>query len=681
MELHRCRFVHWQPQPIDALAFSTDGQYLAVGRANSDIEIWNVANGWHWERTIAGGENRSVRSLIWVCMKSQQRLLSAGLHGNITEWNLQALKPFRSTDSYGGAVWCMAAENSGERIAAGCDDGCIRLFRLNDSVGEGVDYIKSFTRQEGRILSVCWSHDSAVIFSGASDGTIRKWDTLTGRCLQRITVESFGKEKTLIWAVRVLKDMTVISGDSLGHVQFWDGKQGTLLKSFSQHVADVLTVAVDDDEATVFAAGVDNKVTAFQRVLKDPQAPVQRWVCSGSARSHSHDVRALALFGSSLVSGGVDTKLCVYAAQNLANCRPLQIAPFPQRPIIQSVASLRVLLCQHPRMLELWYLGVEGEDHEKPQPVKLLEIQPKGEEHLISSALSADGSWVACSTVFGLKLFKIDLAELSVQKVVVHNAAQLAGNQMVFTPESSLLLVSTLTGRLEVLDLASLSSKHFFLLKGNPVAESIVSPATHMEVSSDGQWVAVGTVDNSIQVFNLDTLQRHVELPALDSQHTTFAFHPTGSILVVACVTNQFYLFDIEDRKLTDWSREYSHRLPQDLLRRREKITGIAFNPGQPSSLLLYGHSFICHVDLEKPVPVSDHGVKKRRLAPAAEDTNGHLNGCANVAGNNFQIITKYQSVLSVHFLKANSLVVVELPWLKVMQDFPDALHRPRYGT
>ena len=40
----------------------------------------------------------------------------------------------------------------------------------------------------------------------------------------------------------------VVSGDSLGHVQLWDGRHGTLLKSFSQHTADVTTLAIDGQE-------------------------------------------------------------------------------------------------------------------------------------------------------------------------------------------------------------------------------------------------------------------------------------------------------------------------------------------------------------------------------------------------------------------------------------------------
>ena len=50
LDVHRCRFVDWNPEAVDTLAFDATGTYLAVGRSDSSIEIWNVTNGWHMER-------------------------------------------------------------------------------------------------------------------------------------------------------------------------------------------------------------------------------------------------------------------------------------------------------------------------------------------------------------------------------------------------------------------------------------------------------------------------------------------------------------------------------------------------------------------------------------------------------------------------------------------------------
>jgi U3 small nucleolar RNA-associated protein 4 len=46
------------------------------------------------------------------------------------------------------------------------------------------------------------------------------------------------------WLVTPLSDGTVISGDSLGMVKFWDSRTCTQLQSFEAHGADVLCLVI-----------------------------------------------------------------------------------------------------------------------------------------------------------------------------------------------------------------------------------------------------------------------------------------------------------------------------------------------------------------------------------------------------------------------------------------------------
>lgn len=59
----------------------------------------------------------------------------------------------------------------------------------------------------------------------------------------------------------VLPDGTMVSGDSTGTLQLWDGQHGTLLQAFSQHKADILAVAASKDGNIVFATGIDVQVS------------------------------------------------------------------------------------------------------------------------------------------------------------------------------------------------------------------------------------------------------------------------------------------------------------------------------------------------------------------------------------------------------------------------------------
>ena len=79
------------------------------------------------------------------------------------------------------------------------------------------------------------------------------------------------------------RDGTVVSSDSLGRVQFWNGQHGTLEQTFSRHQGDVTCLAVSRDEQSVFASGVDTQVRECRRYCGTAVAhvvvPARRW-CS-----------------------------------------------------------------------------------------------------------------------------------------------------------------------------------------------------------------------------------------------------------------------------------------------------------------------------------------------------------------------------------------------------------------
>lgn len=465
-----------------ALAASVDGCAIAAGRGNGSIEIWIVAPGsvgWHCELTIPGRKDASLSCLLWcpsVCSR-RGRLFSAGLDGHIVEWDLQALRAKEVLKSYGGSVWQMVLEPTsallkciGERarstsdqssslstdsdsssdddedsrsededgflgvqkVAVACDDGCVRLFTLLE--GENLVYQRSFPRVLGRILSVAWSVDATKVFSGGSDGCIRCWDSKQLQELYRITAGLGGTgngSKLCIWSIVTLRDGTVVSGDSSGSTQFWDGKQGTLLNAHTGHKADVLALASSPNHQSVFSAGADGQIVQYQlvpesRVLADAARKGavdvgmglgERWVFVSSKRTHTHDVNALVVafpqvsddvveVGSKskssrrkrkklkkswmeqhqlisdqsgvipmLVSGGNDAKLFTYPANAFLAFHPHDVCPAPQRTPVSLALSSKlqkglIMMAQHEHQVEVWKINVSGSVSGQPGSVR-----------------------------------------------------------------------------------------------------------------------------------------------------------------------------------------------------------------------------------------------------------------------------------------------------------------------
>lgn len=58
---------------------------------------------------VPGQKGRSTDALCWV----GQRLFSAGLNGEITEYDLDALRPRYSVSAYGGPIWALSSNPQG----------------------------------------------------------------------------------------------------------------------------------------------------------------------------------------------------------------------------------------------------------------------------------------------------------------------------------------------------------------------------------------------------------------------------------------------------------------------------------------------------------------------------------------------------------------------------------------
>ena len=90
-----------------------------------------------------------------------------------------------------------------------------------------------------------------------------------------------------IWALAMLSNGQLVSGGGSGRLQFWDTRTGTLRQEFTEHNADVLTIAISPDGDSVFAAGIDERIAMFRRV-----SPAQGdWLpCDDCRMSGSQDM-------------------------------------------------------------------------------------------------------------------------------------------------------------------------------------------------------------------------------------------------------------------------------------------------------------------------------------------------------------------------------------------------------
>jgi small GTP-binding protein len=183
----------------------------------------------------------------------------------------------------------------GNRVASGGDDGTVRLW---DS-GSGRGLVVNEAHKGMGVCSVCWCPDGAFVASGGFDGAVRLWDSLISRELLALESHKGGFVNTVCWSPDGAR---VASGGWDGTVRLWDSGSGRVLVVLEGHKSWVRSVCWSPDGNLVVSGAADGTVRLWDSgsgrelvVLKGHEAGV-------SSVSWSPD-------GNCVASGGHDRKV------------------------------------------------------------------------------------------------------------------------------------------------------------------------------------------------------------------------------------------------------------------------------------------------------------------------------------------------------------------------------------
>uniref|UniRef100_A0A1A8MTH9 Cirrhosis, autosomal recessive 1A (Cirhin) n=3 Tax=Nothobranchius TaxID=28779 RepID=A0A1A8MTH9_9TELE len=681
-KVHRIRFFNHMPSAIRVMAFNSHTERLAVARADGAVEIFNFADNYYQEKVIPGRDGKAVEALCWV----GRRLFSAGLDGEITEYDLENLRPRNSMEAYGGPIWTISSNRQGTLLAAGCEDGTVKMFEVLE---DRIQFQRNLSRQKGRIISLSWHPTGSQIAAGMLD-MIKIFDAETGHATHRLLVErglqrTSNSQEVVVWSVAFLSDHTVISGDSAGKVQIWDGITGTLVRTHLLTKWDVLVLAVSPDESSVIAGTSEGTVVQFQFISSTVDQQDKQWVRTRTFKSHSHDVRALVHTDTAVVSGGVDTQLVVRPLLDKVEKNTQESAMrkiiFPHRNLVSCAKKAGLLLFQFSDHLELWRLG-ESDGNGKPgdslpvkrNPEKLIQLKRKGEDNICCSALSPCGGWLAYATVSSVRLYRLQLDNnISINKVSKLPKELNSVHQLSFSSDSSKLFASSILSSVIVVSVKELECKYLHTFK--PPSDSR-QPVHLLSPSEDGKWLATANTGGEIHVFDVHKLKLHCSVPVCGSCPTAVSIHPFSCSLVSVHADQQIFEFSLKQKEFTAWSRKLQKQGMHPLwLQRDTPITRVTFNPNNPTHILLHDTSMFCIVDQILPLPEEKTRFYNQSVLQSLSLGERLRNSHA------FKVCRNFQNLLCVDLMEDHSLVVVERPLLDIVSQLPAPVRQKKFAT
>ncbi|KAI0976629.1 WD40-repeat-containing domain protein [Xylaria arbuscula] len=505
MDIHRIRYVPYNPAPINCAAFSqsvaskkSGPVRLAIGRASGDIEIWNPLGGsWHQETIIRGGKDRAVDGLVWVTEPDQVlqdgkripgrlRLFSFGYSSTVTEWDLEKGRPKHQSSGTHGDIWCLAVQpfvvsdkngdkskskvyHTGKKLVAGTMDGSLVLYDIDDG---GLRYDRVLARASSKkvkMVSIAFKNRHTVVV-GTSQSCILVYDMRNGTTLAKMTLGSDlvnGAKEIIAWCVKCLDGGDIVSGDSTGELRIWDGNTYTQAQRLKAHSSDVLSLVTSADGSTIVTGGMDCRTAVYRKTTGSGS----RWTKLFHRRFHRHDVKTMTSFEghgiSVVVSGGPDATPVVMPLQKAGMELHRALSSLPQDPPLQSAYNSRLIISWWDREVSIWRLPTTLGDlqdqtsggHGLAKNRKLLaRVLIKGEANITSASINANGSLLVVSTASDIKAFhtrpRNDTRwdELKISKIELDESiATLGATKTLISPDGQWLCLVQVGGAVSLL--------------------------------------------------------------------------------------------------------------------------------------------------------------------------------------------------------------------------------------
>ena len=191
---------------VESVAFSWDDRLLAIGTADGNVQIWDVATG-------------------------------------ETRFTLQG---------HTGGATSVAFGAGGYLLAVGTGSGQVRLWDTASGEPSGM-----LQRHDAAITSVAFQVDGFLVASGAADGSVKVWD-IASASEQPALAEP--NNRTPIGSLAFSLDGTLLAAGSGSNIRVWDTATWTLQAELKTEIRDIASVSFRPNGTALVYGGADSAV-------------------------------------------------------------------------------------------------------------------------------------------------------------------------------------------------------------------------------------------------------------------------------------------------------------------------------------------------------------------------------------------------------------------------------------
>ncbi len=290
------------------IAVHPTDELVVSGNRDGTVTLWNAEG-----RQLGISPNAhsgAIEEIVFL--QSGDRMLSAGINGEVLSWDFsnskQTLEP-NELISIDTILWSVAISADASKIATASEDGKIRLYDVFNEMDSEVlvdldrDFLTVQFSSDGRFLFAgngrgeIWSwhadtgeeylapfpahlsdiweivfHPAKPFFATASsDGRVRTWNLETGLLIS----EPFDGISKNLRGVQINDYDLLIAGDEKGRVLFWNTNSRTFQgASSANHSSQVSDIALQQNGSLLASLGMDHIMRTWRRSSEAPSRQI-----------------------------------------------------------------------------------------------------------------------------------------------------------------------------------------------------------------------------------------------------------------------------------------------------------------------------------------------------------------------------------------------------------------------
>ena len=533
---------------VKSVAYSRDGRYVVSGSEDGTVKLWLVSTG-QLLHTLQVSTDilKGPIEVKSVAFSPDGKYLASTFYDKIKLWEVSTGKLVQTLGGHSIFAYSLAFSPNGQYLASGTSDKTIMLWEIPK--GKLVQTLKEHPGVKGYsgvVNTITYSADGKYLASGASDGTVKLWNVNDGNLLKNLC-----QLNNEITSVAYSPDgQYLASGSGDNTVRVWDTRTGQVLNTLQGHNDRVTSIAYSRNGRYVVSGSWDGTVKLWQ-------VGIGKLV--NSLNGHHDKVNSVAFSpdGEHVASGSMDKTVQIWNTSIKQLGQILQGRTRTVHSVSYSPNGQYLASGSDDGIVRIWQTSTG-------QMVRTLRMPNRYNSGLLSLAYSPDGQYIASSNWD----FDIQLWETGTGKLV----ATLKGifNLAAFSPDGKYLAAGSISNQSGIV---SLWEANMELWKAN-IEPLVYANIGHTQAinslafSPDGQYLASGSGDNTVRIWNTGTGQVVDTLQGYTGSAYSAVYSPPDGKYIALGVNQDIWVWQTST---SQWVQTFKGK--------NNFITSIAYSP------------------------------------------------------------------------------------------------------